>query len=804
VRLKKLLAGQTDISVLKGKGRFPAHLLLDPWGSYGRLQVKKEGERTITNIVFPGPDQKLGTKDDHIIDDIYSLVRTMSGTGSGFGSGSGRGGMRGRKAKPPQVRIGNAFAKGVGVKVRKRFDETVLWAVGVRTDKKGQAKFPVPLADSITGWRVKLQAVGPQGGVGVSQDRMETFLPVLVEPELPSQLTIGDRYELPVVVANHSGEPRTFHVKASSSSHLKLNKLQHRKVKVPNGATRAVHFWVTATASGKATLKLQLTDARFGKAVDKTEHTLSVEAQGDRRRAITATKIVGSGTVRIPKLTDAAPGSIRARLRTYRGALDQAMDSLEGLLAEPHGCFEQTSSTTYPNLLVLDLLKRHGGSPVAKSRALQYVGRGYQRLIGYEVEGGGFSWFGWKPANLALTAYGLAEFVDMAKVYPVDPDLIKRTRKWLLSKQRKDGSWTPDRHSLHDWSAVQAKSSITAYVAWSLANSGYRGPALRRALAYLRSHSGPLRKSPYLTGLWAHTEALAGSKATALKLARGKSWSADTSIPTPFHSRGRSVRIQGLALRALTLAATGRTKEAEAFTDLLWKERGQSFGWGGTQSTVLALRAMTEVLPAPAKEGTIAVQLGAEKIGELNIAAKSIPAIDLPAGRLTQGLSLKSSSKGSIMADLKVAWSERGLAKKRSNGLDVDLRAREGTHTSGRMMKMAVRVKNTSSRSVAMPTIIVPVPPGFRADNRSLGYLKRDKYVSRWENTGREIRLYLRSLAPNQEVNLAYRLETSVQVDVLQRPARAYAYYERTVAGNSAPLRLQYSRPAPTKTTPER
>ena len=42
----------------------------------------------------------------------YGTIGHGSGTGSGYGTGSGKGGMRGRKASPPQVRIGNASATG--------------------------------------------------------------------------------------------------------------------------------------------------------------------------------------------------------------------------------------------------------------------------------------------------------------------------------------------------------------------------------------------------------------------------------------------------------------------------------------------------------------------------------------------------------------------------------------------------------------------------------------------------------------------------------------------------------------------
>ncbi len=74
-------------------------------------------------------------------------------------------------------------------------------------------------------------------------------------------------------------------------------------------------------------------------------------------------------------------------LRLFRGAADQALDGLDGMLAEPHGCFEQTSSTTYPNLLVLRLLRGAPRMAAVRARARDLVGQGYQRLISYEVPG---------------------------------------------------------------------------------------------------------------------------------------------------------------------------------------------------------------------------------------------------------------------------------------------------------------------------------------------------------------------------------------------------------------------------------
>ena len=130
----------------------------------------------------------------------------------------------------------------------------------------------------------------------------------------------------------------------------------------------------------------------------------------------------GSGLFAIDIPRGAVAGTTRGRVRLFRGAADQALDGLEGMLREPYGCFEQTSSTTYPNILVLDYLKRsEKARPEIEAKALKLIQAGWQRLVTFEVTGGGFSWFGRPPANQILTAYGLMEFHDMAQVFEVDP-----------------------------------------------------------------------------------------------------------------------------------------------------------------------------------------------------------------------------------------------------------------------------------------------------------------------------------------------------------------------------------------------
>src|SRR5437667_7685344 len=137
--------------------------------------------------------------------------------------------------------------------------------------------------------------------------------------------------------------------------------------------------------------------------------------------------------------TTSIPEASKIFVRLYPGPLSQVIEGMDSILSMPGGCFEQTSSSTYPNVLALDYMKRNKKStPEVRAKAEGYIANGYQRLLTFEVPAGGFSWFGSAPANKILTAYGVMEFYDMSKVYDVDPKLVLRTQQWLAAQQQPD------------------------------------------------------------------------------------------------------------------------------------------------------------------------------------------------------------------------------------------------------------------------------------------------------------------------------------------------------------------------------
>src|SRR5205085_5387890 len=79
-------------------------------------------------------------------------------------------------------------------------------------------------------------------------------------------------------------------------------------------------------------------------------------------------------------------GTLKCQVSVYPSTLAELQKGLEGLLREPGGCFEQTSTTNYPNTLILEYLKESDQAiPDAMKRAKALLERGYAKLTSFEV-----------------------------------------------------------------------------------------------------------------------------------------------------------------------------------------------------------------------------------------------------------------------------------------------------------------------------------------------------------------------------------------------------------------------------------
>src|SRR3954463_14668625 len=227
---------------------------------------------------------------------------------------------------------------------------------------------------------------------------------------------------------------------------------------------------------------------------------------------------------------------------------------------------EQTSSSAYPNILVVDYVRKaRVASPELLMKSEQFLNVGYQKLLTFERPGGGFDWRGNGEPLVWLSAYGLQEFNDMAKVYPIDRGVIDRTQAFLIKKMDKDGTWSNigATHGETIASMGNAKLLLTSYVTWSLLESGYDKGKLLPSVNYIRTHLADAGDNAYILALAANALAAADPKDDSTlecinrleklrhDIAEWKAVNYPAKATTLTYARGDAVSVETTALAAM-------------------------------------------------------------------------------------------------------------------------------------------------------------------------------------------------------------------------------------------------------------
>jgi len=78
-------------------------------------------------------------------------------------------------------------------------------SVGKEAAKNASVKVKLP--DNLTRYRVMAVAVAGEKQFGIGESAITSRLPIMARPSAPRFLNFGDRFELPVVVQNQTGQP---------------------------------------------------------------------------------------------------------------------------------------------------------------------------------------------------------------------------------------------------------------------------------------------------------------------------------------------------------------------------------------------------------------------------------------------------------------------------------------------------------------------------------------------------------------------------------------------------------------------
>jgi hypothetical protein len=478
---------------------------------------------------------------------------------------------------------------------------------------------------------------------------------------------------------------------------------------------------------------------------------------------------------------------------------------------------------TYPNVLVADYVKKaRVANPEMLAKAEQYIHLGYQRLLTFEVRGGGFDWCGHGPAVIWLTAYGVQEFHDMAKVHAVDPNLIERTQRWLMGQQASDGTWS-DQHGARWLPAMgDQKLLLTSYVAWSLLETGMKDAKLDRSISYILQHLDDAKDNAYILALAANALAAHDPKdertlAVLKRLEKLKKevpeWTAvcfPAAGQSLAYSTGPSATIETTALAALAMIKVGTyAPTVNQALSFLVKSKDASGTWGSTQATILSLKALVAGMSGFKQEENAAftVKVNGKEAGkgEVNsFNADVMQLFDLKEHTRVgpNEVAIEVNGKVNMMYQVVGRYHEPWAMQPspKQPALDINIAYDRTELTPSEQLKARVTVRYNGSQPTYMVIVDLGIPPGFTVDPEQFTALVRKPSedtgrpgaipVEKVTVTPRQVTLYLGQVRPRDALSFQYDLKPRFPVRVQTPAVVVYEYYTPTNRAAARPVEL--------------
>ena len=649
-------------------------------------------------------------------------------------------------------------------RLREYFPETLFWQPEIHTDRSGRTTVKVPLADSITTWKVSVIASTLDGHIATASADIRAFLPFFAELDPPKVLTVGDEIHLPVTVRNYLEKPQSVSLDWAAEPWSQVLSPRTARIDVAAGDYAQKSFSFRAALPMKeAKQRLTAFNRLSERDSDAIEKKLRVHADGQERLVQASSIFLGDTSLTVEIPASALPGSIESELVLYPNLIAHVSDSIEAIMERPYGCAEQTISSAYPSLLWLQLQKSREFPPSPlDARARHYLKLAYAKLLGYREPGGGFSLWGKGRPEISVSSYALRFLLEASEFTEVDPDVIAAARRWLLAQASPQGAWMEK-----DWNGKPMEASAryyTAYVVGALARDlQHPNPnekeveaerqAVRKAIGFLAT-SAPATSDPYEIALIALAKLAAkedASKEIAALLAQehsegeGSYW--DLFRNTVFYGWGLTGRIETTALVLDVLASAKEQDRSTPEIDgalnrgtlFLLKNKDRYGVWYSTQATVDVLQCLVHQLGASSSgeqsrasmrilvDGKPGPQMSASSDARQLTPQRTDLTPYLSPGRHTIEIRGGPSTHASayVNASYYLPWTDPSLAKSSVRSGDAEslryaVQFDRLDASTGDSIRCTVHAERVGFRGYGMMLAEVDLPPGADVDRASL------------------------------------------------------------------------------------
>jgi hypothetical protein len=699
-----------------------------------------------------------------------------------------------RAKVPAALVVKREFAEVQGVadstsmELKTRSDATVFWMPDIKIGYSGKADVEFTTNELISSFRITAQGFAggchPVTGTAV----YATQLPFSIESRLPVEVVCGDQIQLPIVLKNRTNRPIGGVLKLHFPEGIENITVQDSVQTLQPNSAKTIWFKLRVNKAGIGSV-----DACFAACGQSDAFSIPVKitpAGFPVALSFSGKELRKSFSF---EMTHVVAGSPKIKATVYPNFVSDMMSSIEGILQEPYGCFEQTSCTAYPNAMVLSYLREMNSSnSKLMARATDLLDRGYKRLTTFETPAKGYEWFGSVPAHEGLTAYGLMEFADMKRAGQViDEQMFNRTLNWLLTHRDGKGGFQRESRALHDFGRIDAEI-MNAYIVYALTEAGCT--SIEREYDHSKQVAIE-RNDPYLLAMMAQAAMEMGKNKDSdgllnqLLLLVSPDGSFTGKQHSITYSTGTSLTIETTALAALAMMkSTGEhTQALNRCLHYLVTSRNAYGMFGSTQGTILALKALSgaaKYAKASDQSGEVDIFIDGKMVASKAVMTNAAAPITIDGLEVflkdQEHHSIELRYKGmkeALPFTLSAEWRTDLPQTNPACAVNLTTQILNKTVKQGETVRMKVNLRNKLSRDVPSTMLCIGIPGGLSLQSWQLKAYSEQSKFSYYEIKGGMLYLYYRGLPAFANEEIAFDLKAEIPGMYTSPASSAYLYY---------------------------
>jgi len=672
--------------------------------------------------------------------------------------------------------------------VRNDFRSTIFWNGDLNIDRTGKAVVEFYNSDDISSFRTTVEGISQDGMVGRAEKTFFTQLPFAMTVKAPVEVATEDKVSIPLTLKNNTNNTITGILNIKAPAGFKESDPVASTQTLTAGQVKVLYLDYTVLNSiGDGDLDISFNSSGLNDAFTKK---IKIVAKGfPVTISFSGKENTKEYSVDLENVVD---GSITAQMTAYPSVVSDLMKGVEGILREPGGCFEQTSMSSYPNIMVMDYLKATDTKDEKLLASAEgYIDRGYKKLTSFETKEKGYEWFGGAPAHEALTAYGLMQFNDMKAVSNnVDQKMIDRTADWLMSRKDGNGGFKRNPRALDNFGG--ASEDITnAYIVYALTEAGYNDldKEINTVQKKMMNNQDPYQLALLANTLFKKKQNAEAEKVLALlisKQAKDGSWTGSTASITRSGGQSLTIETTALALLAILKSPANNMVALNNGIQYLVGARSGYGAFGSTQGTILALKALTEYAKFSKhtnEDGTIEFFVDGKKVAEKAYKAGDKDAIVLDGldkfiktGK--HDLKVKYVGvKNPLPYSIAVTYNTFLPNSSKECKVNLETKLFSNNVKTGETVRLSATLKNTTNEGLPSTMAIIGIPAGLSPQPWQLKEMQEKGVFDYYEIKGNNVVCYYRQMAPSEIKNINFDLKADIAGTYDAPASSAYLYY---------------------------